>query len=217
MDTYGPIFFLFYLALGASCCMWVFAFDYFVLYSKIYVPISEIRDYKKTFKIVLIGAFVNNFVLFVGAGMYAIISGFTDQPISIYMFLGFAGIAMTVNLIFSFRVKTDSELPQNFFVKKNKYNNASIAFCNIKLGKKKKDSEKKAKKDGQDYMLLKEDSADSEEINIFESDHELGAKENLYKNLLEVNNSKARSSQSNLTNSTNKTKAFVDYLNSIKY
>ena len=85
MDTFGPCFFVFYLILGASCCMWVFAFDYFKLYFKIYVPISEIRQYKRTFKVVLVGAFLNNLTLCSTALVYSFLTGFTNQPISIYM------------------------------------------------------------------------------------------------------------------------------------
>lgn len=212
MNTYGPVFFVFYLLLGASCCMWVFAFDYFVLYSKIYVPLSEIRDYNKTFKIVLIGAFVNNFVLFSGACLYAIIAGFAGQPISIYMFIAFAGIATIVNLIFSFRLKTEPEVRPNFFVKDNKYNDATIAFCNIKLGKKMK-GEKRKRRKSQGYVLLKEGNSEEEEINIFEVDREMKESENLFKSLLDDSSQKGKSS----LNSTNKTRAFSNYLKSIKY
>ena len=208
MDTFGPVFFLFYLLLGASCCMWVFAFDYFKLYFKIYVPISEIRQYKRTFKVVLIGAFLNNLTLFTTALVYSFLTGFNTQPISIYMFLGFAGIATTVNLIFSFRIKTDDLGNfKNVFVKKSKYNQASIAFCNIQLGK---DSNKKKNSKKNDYVLLKEETEGSGETNVFEQIQEINDKEDLFKNLLEV------SQKSKKSTSTHKTKAFIDYLKSIK-
>lgn len=218
MDTFGPVFFFIYLFLGSSCCMWVFAFDYFKLYYKIYVPISEIRQYKRSFKVVLVGAFLNNLTLFSTALVYSFLTGFNTQPISIYMFLGFAGIATTVNLIFSFKIKTDDlENFKNVFVKKSKYNQASIAFCNINLGKK-SDKSKKDKKDKKNkYVLLNNENENSDETNIFEQYEELDDKEDLFKNLLEVSkNSISSKAQSKKSSSTNKTKAFIDYLNSIK-
>lgn len=131
-QTNGPVFFIIYALLGASCCMWVFAFNYFKLYFKLFTSTKEIKSFKWTFKIILWAGFVNNLVLFAGSLSYAILTGFGGQPISVFMMMAFSGLACIANLGFSFTIKTGKTgMSKTFFVKSQECNQAPLAFCRM--------------------------------------------------------------------------------------